>query len=463
MRRVPVRVRLTAAFAVAMVLVLAGAGCFVYLRLKDDLDESVTAGLNARATAVGISNSAAAGAPGDREDGFAQLLSLDGSVLDSSDVVRRAVISVREVQRAATGQIVVERALPGIDGRTRVLARRDGDAQVIAVGQSLDDRDETLRNLVASFAVGGPVAVALASVLGYLLAATGLRPVERMRRRAEKVSLTRGDERLPLPQAHDEIRSLGETLNEMLDRLHRSFEHERRFVSDASHELRTPVAVIKAELEAAQRAGGHDLQVREALAAAIEECDHLAQLAEDLLVLARTSEGRLSVRPERLDVRDVLERVALRFAGRAAERDRTISVDAAGELVVFADELRLQQALGNLVDNALRHGRGEVVLRSRRGRSGTEVEVGDEGDGFAPEFAERAFERFARSDRARSRGGSGLGLSIVRAIAEAHGGRAELVPGGATVRLWFPDGLDGASGPSQVTDVSFSPMERSQM
>ena len=162
----------------------------------------------------------------------------------------------------------------------------------MVVGQSLDDRDETLAGLVASFAIGGPIAVLLASLLGYALAAAGLRPVEAMRRRAAEVSLERDGERLPLPAAHDEIRRLGETLNEMLDRLRGSLERERRFVADASHELRTPVAVIKTELEGALRAGGHDPRVREALVAAVEECDHLAQLAEDLLVLARERRRR---------------------------------------------------------------------------------------------------------------------------------------------------------------------------
>lgn len=442
MRRLPVRVRLTAAFAVAMLAVLAGAGLFVYLRLKGDLDESVTAGLKARAAAVLAANSASVGAAGSREEGFAQLLRVDGTVLDSSGGIRGEAIGRGELRAAAAGEgILVERKVAGIEGTTvRVLARADGDAEVVAVGQSLDDRNETLRNLVTSFVVGGPIAVVVASLLGYALATAGLRPVEAMRRRAQEVSLSRGQERLPLPAARDEIRRLGETLNEMLDRLRRSFEHERRFVADASHELRTPVAVIKAELEGALRAGGHDPQVREALVASVEECDHLAQLAEDLLVVARTSEGELPTRPEQLELRELLDRVRERFADRARERGRNISVEADDGQLVYADELRLRQALGNLVDNALRYGQGEIGLRSRRAGPGVVLEVADRGEGFTSDFAEHAFERFARGDLARTRDGTGLGLSIVRAIAEAHGGRAEVVPGaGATVRLWLPD------------------------
>jgi signal transduction histidine kinase len=453
--RLPIRVRLTAAFAAAMVVVLATAGLFVYLRLKDDLDESITIGLNTRVAAVADSGSAAAGAAGEAEEGFAQLLTRDGSVVDSSGGMRGEALSPSELQRASSGEgVSFERRLPGIEGSARVLARAASSDRVVVAGQSLDDRDETLAGVVTSFAIGGPIAVALASLLGYGLATAGLQPVEAMRRRARQVSLASGDERLPLPKAEDEIRRLGETLNEMLDRLGRSFERERRFVADASHELRTPLAVVKAELELALRAGPHDPEGREALVAAVEECDHLVQLAEDLLVVARAGEGALPVQLESLDVKELLERTQRRFADRARERRREIRV-AAGDETVHADELRLDQALANLVDNALRYGEGDVLLSCHRAVGGVELQVSDAGRGFPPDFAARAFERFARGDRARTRTGTGLGLSIVRAIAQAHGGRAEIVPGpGATVRIWIPDAPEDGSGPSQVVAVT---------
>ncbi|HEX2125835.1 MAG TPA: ATP-binding protein [Thermoleophilaceae bacterium] len=431
---------MTAAFAVAMVVVLCAAGLFVYLRLEDDLDDSLRAGLEARARAVAAAGSADAGAAEEGEEGFAQLLSRDGRVLDSAGGARRPALRGAELS-AAAGGVVVDRRVPGIEGTARILARPAG-AEIVIVGQSLDDRDEALSGLVTSFAVGGPIAVLLASIAGYVLAATGLRPVEAMRRRAREVSLSRAGKRLPLPAAHDEIRRLGETLNEMLDRLQRSFERERRFVADAGHELRTPVAIVKTELESSMRTGDFGPDVREALAAAIEECDRLAQLAEDLLVVARSAEGELPVRPQEIAARPLLDDVRERFAARAAQRNRVIRVDAEDGLRLSGDPLRLRQALGNLVDNALRHGDGEVVVRARPSGAGVGLEVSDAGPGFEPGFAERAFERFARGDRARARGGSGLGLAIVQAIAEAHGGRAEIVSGrdGATVRIWLPAG-----------------------
>jgi two-component system, OmpR family, sensor kinase len=450
MSRVPIRVRLAVLLALAMMLVLGGVGLFVYLRLADDLSEGVDSTLEARAAAIAASGRVEAGSAGDAEDGFAQLIAADGPVLARTDDSPDSALTGREIARAAAGEDVeVERVLEGIDGTARVLAVGKGD-EVIVVGQSLDDRDETLAALAGAFALGAPAAAIVVALLGYALAAAGLRPVERIRRRAEEVSLEGEAEPLPLPAARDEIRRLGETLNAMLDRLRGSYARERRFVADASHELRTPVAVIKAELEAALRRAPADPDLREALTAAVEECDRLAQLAEDLLVLARSGDGALAVRPEPLDAAELLERIRTRFSARARERGRELRVDAEPDLVVRADELRLSQALGNLVDNALRHGAGAITLSARRVGADDVLEVADEGAGPPSELRPRAFERFARGDEARTRGGAGLGLAIVRAVAEAHGGTAELGAGSA-VRLRLPSQGDPSSRPYGAT------------
>jgi two-component system, OmpR family, sensor kinase len=447
-----IRLRLTAVFALAMLLVLAGAAAFVYVRMRADLTESVDEGLRVRAEAP----------VGDRSQlapygAFRQVLTLDGRTVSAEthgptlprgpalDRAERRLVVARGHAAVARSPFVAERRIPGMQGSVRVLARpvrendvplplrgEDGGAAVVVVGQSLEERDETLADLVAAFAIGGPLAVLLASALGYALAALALAPVERMRRRAAGISLTGGDdERLPLPSANDEIRRLGETLNEMLDRLRQAFARERRFVADASHELRTPVAVVKTELEGALRTGDYGPQVRESLVAAVEECDRLARLAEDLL----TADGSVPVRRERLAVAPLLEATRERYADRATHRARPLRVAAPADLDVSADPLRLQQALGNLVDNALRHGSGEIVLSARRDGVGVTIEVADGGPGFAPAL----FERFARGDAARTRGGTGLGLAIVRSIAAAHGGEATVAGPPTAVRIWLPD------------------------
>ena len=348
MSRVPIRWRLTAAFALAMVVVLAAAAVFVYLRLEADLNDSINSQLESGT------------APADPEEGFARVVS-PGERVDG------AILSREELSRARDEPVVVERSVPGVEGEARILARPGSGGDVVVVARSLEDREETLEGLITSFAVGGPIAVVVASLLGYLLAGFGLRPVEAMRRRASEISFGGGvDERLPLPAANDEVRRLGETLNEMLDRLRGSYERERRFVADASHELRTPLSVLKTELEGTLRSPGLDPGARESLGAALSETDQLAQLADDLLLIARSGDGGLPLRREPVDVRELLEQTSQRFSERARSDGRSISVEAPDGLSASLDPLRMRQALGNLVDNALRHGTGTVVLSARR-------------------------------------------------------------------------------------------------
>jgi len=427
-----------------MLIMLASAALFVYLRLRADLDDRIDASLRSRAAALVEPRGAPSlGTVGleDPEETFVQLLSPTGRVLDSVGTLRVAALSPPEAQQAIASTIMVERDLPGVDGRARVLARsaRGEEPAVLVVGQSLVDRNDALSNVVSSFALGGVASILLASLIGYLVATAGLAPVEAMRRRAREVSLLPSDEGLPLPAAHDEIRRLGETLNEMLARLRAAFERESRFVADASHELRTPIAIIKTELEGALQHSGIAAPVRESLVAAVEECDRLAQLAEDLLVIARSADGELPMRPESTQAGALLGGVRDRFSDRASRRGRAILVEGQLDLWAHADPVRLRQALGNLVENALRHGSGTIVLVARSSAGGVEIDVSDEGPGFPPDFVAHAFARFARGDRARSSEGVGLGLAIVQAIAHAHGGTvAVLGTAPTTLRIWLP-------------------------
>jgi signal transduction histidine kinase len=289
---------------------------------------------------------------------------------------------------------------------------------------------------VIELLIAGPIALLIASLAGYALARAALGPVETMRRRAAAISASTPGRRLPVPPARDEIARLAETLNDMLARLEAALEHERRFVGDASHELRTPLALLRTEIDVALRRTRSVDELEAALRSAGEETERLTRLAEDLLLVARADQGGLPVRPARVSVAPMLEGVAGRFAARAHERGRTLVVSADDHLAVRADRGRLEQALVNMVENALAHGRGVVELKAVRRGQRVELHVLDEGPGFPPDFLPRAFDRFSRADEARGRGGTGLGLSIVDAIARAHGGRAgagERPGGGADV------------------------------
>lgn len=434
MTRIPIRVRITAAFALAMLLTLVGAAAFVYVRLRDDLDDRVNALLRARSTAaaeVATEDHLVGLAIEDREESFVQLLDRQGRLVDHAGAGESPAIGPALVATASGSGSLVEADVVGVDGRARLFIRRlDDPARILVVGQSLRDRDEALASVLTSFTVGGVAAVALASIVGFLLAHAGLAPVEAMRRRASEISLQRAEAGLPLPIANDEIRRLGITLNEMLARMRDAYEREARFVADASHELRTPIAVVRTELDGALRAGDVGVRASEALVAAVEECDRLAQLADDLLVLARADAGRVPVRPENVDLALLLTQVRDRFVDRAAQRNRCIRLDVPEPVSCVADPERLRQAVSNLVDNALRHGGGTVTLRARQDAATATIEVADQGDGIPAGFAAHAFDRFSRIDRAQD--GAGLGLAIVAAIADAHRGTVEIVEPPAT-------------------------------
>jgi len=436
--RLPIRLRLTLAFAGVMAIVLVAVGAFLYLRLERNLEASIDQGLRSRAgDVVALVGQAEPGSTGagratliEQEESFAQVLDSRGRVVDGTPQLRgRPLLSAREVVEAQQRTLLLERDSLFEDGEpTRLLTapvRSAGQQLVVVVGASIEDNEEALRNLLTLLAIGGAVALALASVAGYGVAAAALRPVEAMRRRASEIGDTDAGQRLP------------ETLNAMLDRLEVAFDRERTFVADASHELRTPLAILKTELELALRAGRSPQELTAALRSAAEETDRLAQLAEDLLVIARSDRDGLGVRLAPVEAGPLLDRVAERYAGRADSQGRALAVEAQPVTELAADEVRLEQALGNLVDNALRHGAGTVRLSAVAREATVELRVTDEGEGFPAAFLDHAFERFTRAEKGRSRGGAGLGLAIVDAVARAHGGSAGAANGGGGAYVWI--------------------------
>jgi signal transduction histidine kinase len=311
--------------------------------------------------------------------------------------------------------------------------------RVAVLARSLESRDESLDHLRHELLIFLPLALLAASLGGYALAAGALRPVELLRRRAEAV--TPGEpSKLPVPRPADEVSRLAVTLNDMLARLQAAVEHERRFVADASHELRTPLALLRTELDLALRRPRSREELENALRSAAEETQRLSRLADDLLLIARADQGSLPMQREPVAAADLLSDAAGRFANRASSLGRELRVKET-DLHVDADPLRVAQALVNLVDNALTHGEGVVELAAEREDGFVELHVRDGGPGFPEDFRARAFDRFSRADDALSRGGSGLGLSIVDVVARAHeGGRglANRPSGGADVWIALP-------------------------
>jgi two-component system, OmpR family, sensor kinase len=440
--RLPVRVRLTLAFTGVMAVLLAAAGIALSLLVADNLDSTIDDGLAARAgdAAALVRTGTNLGRLERTGEAFAQLLEPNAQVLDSTPSAgEEPLLSPAEAARARRHVVIADRHEPN-GASLRLYARPAhtprGDA-VVVVGESLLQRERALDALHALLAVGGPLALLIASGVGYALAAAALRPVERMRRSAAAVSAAEAGGRLPVPLADDELSRLARTLNEMLGRLEVAFNRERAFVSDASHELRTPLSILRMELELALRGPHTRAELEAALESAAEETQRLSRLAEDLLVIARSDQGRLPVNPQELDAGDVLRRVAARFQTRARAEGRPLDPQPAPGLTVRADPARLEQALANLVDNALSYGGGTVALSARQADGAVELHVRDEGEGFPPAFLPRAFERFSRADQARGGGSAGLGLAIASAVAQAHGGSAHARNGEPGADVWI--------------------------
>jgi signal transduction histidine kinase len=314
----------------------------------------------------------------------------------------------------------------------------DGDA-VLVVALPLDEADDAVGTAGALLAVAVPILVAFVALVTSVVVGRALRPVERIRRRVEGIGASDLSQRVPEPGTADEIQALAQTMNAMLDRLDASQRSQRRFVSDASHELRSPLAVLRQYAEVAE---AHPDRVPTAdLAATVRsEGARMQDIVESLLLLTRLDERGRAERTEAVDLDDLLLREARRVRAAGA-----VEVDATGVsgARVQGDPALLGRAVRNVVDNAVRHARSRITLSVRTEGAWCIVHVEDDGSGIPETERERVFERFVRLDEGRSRdaGGSGLGLAIVRHIATVSGGTvaaSESPLGGARLTIALP-------------------------
>jgi two-component system OmpR family sensor kinase len=449
--RLPIRLKLALTFAGMMVVLFGALSLLLYIQFAAGLDAGIKSTLETRAadlsSVASESDQRLLAQPQLPEGsvGFAQIIDPQGQVLAATGERGDAsLLSPSELVHAEHGRLDVDQGQ-----RVQLLASRvsRSSPNVLVVGVSTADRDSALASLQRLLFIGGPIALLIACAAGYIVAAKALDPVETMRKRAARMCGFGSDERLPVPPARDEIQRLGETLNEMLARLEEVVDRGRAFVAGASHELRTPLTILQLELDDALAGDRSPGELREAIGSAREEVRRLTSLAEDLLVIAQSDHQRLPIISERFEVHRAMRVIAERYAHLDGLVGRTVTVEPESEVFIEADVARLDQALSNMVHNALRFSDGPVVMRATQRDGLVELHVVDRGPGFSPAFLPHAFERFSRADPARSRGGTGLGLAIVTAIAEAHGGRAEAENrplGGAHVWLTLPGVVDSA-------------------
>jgi signal transduction histidine kinase len=458
-----IRLRLAVVFSVAAAIVFTLGSWLFVAELSSSLMSSIDSQLATQLAQAGryvpSEDRPAAAAQGSPAPGeyVVQVVDSAGRVVGrSTDAGTTPMLTTAELSQARHGRLALTTSDEGERERVTAKPLAGHRGWVAIAGVSLEAFDGTLRDVTRGLLIAGAVTVAAAGLGAYGLARAALSPVERLRREVAALSERDQAPGVQVPRTRDEIAALARTMNQLLARLQRALARQRALVADASHELRTPFAVLRGELELAGRPGRSREELAAAVARASEETARLARITEQLLLLARSDEDKIALRMERTDIAALLARSAEQAASRASAAGVSIEVTAPAGLVADIDPDRIREAVDNLVDNALRFAPAGTPIVLAAGTAGQDLvlDVGDAGPGFPADFLPHAFERFRRPDsgRARSEGGAGLGLAIVSAIASAHGGRAvarNRPEGGAVVALELP----GAAGlaPSRPT------------
>lgn len=461
-----IRIRLAVLYSVAAaVLITAGALGIAFL-LHRGLIQNVDAALIARdeqltlagAVVIVDSSPAASGDLADRFTTVTQLYSANGTLQASQPSTVAALLSLKQVAAAGDTRRLTTVSVGG--DRVRVLWHRLGseqDGAILVVGASLSQVHDDATDINQALLLAAPILVVFAGGGTWLLSGAALRPVERMRAEAAQLRASDRARRLTVPTTGDELEALGRTLNDLLDGLHRALQRQQDFVADAGHELRTPLAVLRTELELADRATRTPDELRDSIRHAASEVDRLSDLANTLLELARTDSRPIETTSHEVDISALLDDSVRAYRTSASSAQIELIADFAPMLRAAADAASLRRAVDNVIANAVAHTprHGTVVVGASavesssadgRGRSGSmQIIVRDTGPGLPPAFLPHAFERFSRSDAARARdparSSTGLGLAIVGSVLAAHGGEAtarNLAAGGLEIILSWP-------------------------
>jgi heavy metal sensor kinase len=367
------------------------------------------------------------------------------------------VLDSPSFEKFLAAALPVERLFGKVKGeRTgyRAFARRftaRGNSCTLVILRSLYPQEEMLEQVAETFAWVIPIAMLLASAGGYFLARKSLAPVVAMSSQAGRIGAANLHERLVIQNERDELGHLARSFNNLLDRLSESFERQRRFMADASHELRTPAAILRGEAEVALSQPARSLEeYRESLSVLHHEAERLTHIVEDLFTLTRADAGQYPLQRRDFYLEELIADCVHSARTLALAKKISLTFDGGTESPIHADESLLRRMVLNLLDNAIKYTPegGRVTVACRRDGNGYALSITDTGPGIPAELQPRIFERFFRADKARSRsesdgGGAGLGLAISRWIAEAHQGRLELTRSdttGSVLTAYLPVG-----------------------
>lgn len=432
-----IRVRTTAVAVLVVGVSLLVAAIALVIFLDRSLRGHVrTEGLiRAEAIADELAAGASAFTPGDPDEEFVQVQDAKGRVVMTS-----ANLSGRPpLHLTLSGETGIIVAVPFEDEPFLAVATSSTGGGTVLVGRSLEAQVEARSAVIRLLVVAVPFLLLIVGAVTWWMVGRALSPVDLIRAEVEAISSSELHRRVPDPPGSDEIARLATTMNRMLARLEEGHLRQRKFVSDASHELRSPIASIRQHAEVAL-SHPESTEIGELSRAVLDEGLRLQGIVDDLLLLASIDEGTLQVRSDPVDLDDVVFEEAARLRGSTDHRVDSESVSAAR---VAGDRDKLQRLVRNLTDNAARHARSTVALRLRELDGVAVFAVEDDGDGVAVEDRDRIFDRFVRLDDARDRdgGGSGIGLAIVREVASLHRGTVAVSDGdlgGARFEVRFP-------------------------
>ena len=445
-RLASLRVRTTLAATLVVGVASLITGLILLQLLRGTMTHNIDAVANARASDVAAlvrSGNLPDPIPTPFEEGsLVQVLDSAGHVVASSSNVQGESPIVNPVSvPAGTGARTIQQLPIGEGGSFRMVTERatsNRGTDTILVAISLGPVDSALRDVTWSLLAALPILLGVVAVTTWIMTGRTLRPVESIRAQVAEISTQEMDRRVPVPDASDEIQRLATTMNSMLDRLEAAQARETRFVADASHELRSPLAAVRAQLETAL-AHAKDADWPAIATTVLNEELSMERLITDLLLLARADHGNLANTRTSLDLRQVvldeLNHVPLR-------QGLTLDVSAMSDAQVIGDPEQLARVIRNLFENAQRYASSTVTVELATKEKDAEIVIADDGPGIPPSEKEQVFDRFMRLDEARSRrsGGIGLGLSIAREIVEAHGGTIAVTEAakGARVAVRLP-------------------------
>lgn len=446
----PIKWKLTIWYGAMLALILVVFSSGVYIYFQNGLQKSIDAKLQSIAQVLSSSmteshNQSVFGnferylenVLGRKPKGkFVQIIDTSGKIGAKMNDIETGTVpaSFNSLEKALKGEIVYE-TIGERRPRLRMITvpimenKESKDNKkvtgIIQVGTSLEDFDETMTKLLIILVIGIPASLFATVLLGYFMAKKTLKPVDQIRKAAVKISSTNLDERIDVKGRKDELSRLAETFNAMINRLKESFARINQFSLDVSHELKTPLTILKGETEVALRKDRDKEEYKRLLVSSLEEVDRMTKIIDDLLLLSKSDPKNVRLNLEDISLKDLIVEICLDMQIFAEKKGIDLSMGDLGDVRIMGDELKLRRMLLNIVENGIKYTQsgGKVVVSSSVDDGHVRIDVQDNGAGIAKEDINYVFDRFYQADRSRKReGGSGLGLSISKWIAEAHKG-----------------------------------------